>query len=393
MLKTDHKYEYLIGIEREGLRCDASGRLATSLHPQEFGDRMKNRFITTDFGEEQIELRTAPCDSPQKCYDKLLAITRTVLEQLEKSGEYIWPYSMPCALPEEKSFIYNDYTGYPDEAEYETYLAGKYGYQRLCISGVHFNFSLTQTTVDKLRVIYPDVPSDVDDAYLRCMRGIYRAGDVFSYFFDASPSDLSGNVIKTNSFRNSADGYTNGFLDRISLCSKSEYVASIQKLLDAGLISRMNELYIPVRAREAENRNTSRMEALRNFPIDHIELRMFDIDPYDICGISRDSISLATLFVFCCFVHGENVPRDINDFISECETVERELSLGLSDAIAYANNTLNSGDTLSKKIRKQICEKSFDLTKLAASYTLDTVSDTEIIPGSGGLEPSTKMLI
>ena len=236
MIKPNYEYKYLIGIEREGLRCDNEGNLCISPHPKEFGDRMKNRFITTDFGEEQIELRTLPCESPQKCYDKLLSITKTVLEQLEKRGEYIWPYSMPCALPEEKDFIYNDYTGYPDEAAYEKYLAEKYGYQRLCISGVHFNFSVTQTTFDELRRIYPDIPSNIDEAYMRCIRGIYRVLDIFSYFFDASPTDLSGNIIKANSFRNSVDGYNNGLTEHVKLDSKKNYAASVQKLIDSGYL-------------------------------------------------------------------------------------------------------------------------------------------------------------
>ena len=393
MIEKNHEFRYLIGIEREGLRCDSRGSLSTSPHPREFGDRMKNRFITTDFGEEQIELRTLPCDSPQKCYDKLLVITRTVLEELEKREEYLWPYSMPCHLPSESDFIYNDYTGYPDEAEYEIYLAKKYGYKRLCISGVHLNFSVAQTTFDKLRKIYPDIPSNLDEAYMRCMRGIYHAIDVFSCFFDASPSDLSGNVIKANSFRNSADGYTNGLLERVRLGSKSEYAASVQKLLDEGLISRMGELYIPVRARETYDSSISRIEALQKLPIDHIELRMFDIDPFDICGISCDSISLATVFVLACFVLGEDVPNDQTGFISACETINNRLGLGFSDAIAYARNIVNSGATISRKIRELISRQWFDPAKLAVSYTMATVNDTEIIPAFGNLEPSTKMLI
>ena len=394
MIETNgDEYFYLIGIEREGLRCDASGSLCASPHPPEFGDRMKNRFITTDFGEEQIELRTPPCASPQKCYDKLLVITRSVLEQLEIRGEYIWPYSMPCTLPAEKDFIYNDYTGYPDEEKYEKYLAEKYGFRRLSISGVHFNFSVTQKTIDKLRVLYPEIPSDADEAYLRCIRGIYRAMYTFSFFFDASPTDLCGNTVKTNSFRNSVNGYNNGLLGRVDVSSKEKYFASVQELLDKGHISRTGELYIPVRAREAVNSSTSSLYALRNAHIDHIELRMFDVDPFDICGISRDSISLATAFVFCCFVWGEAVPEDKKSFISECGKINDTLCLGLSDTLMSAENTLKTGDTISRRIRERIADHSFDLMGLAVSYSLTAVNDAEIIPGFDRLESATKKLI
>lgn len=393
MITRKQGFRYLIGIEREGLRCDAKGTLASSLHPAEFGDRMKNRFITTDFGEEQIELRTLPCHTPEECYYKLLTITKTVLEQLEKRGEYIWTYSMPCSLPEEKDFIYNDYTGYPEEEIYERYLSQKYGYRRLCISGVHFNFSVEKTTFDKLRNIYPNIPSDIDDAYMRCIRGIYRALDVFAYFFDASPTDMNRKLIMSDSFRNSADGYNNGLLERIDLSSKAGYVDSVQRLLDEGKISRMGELYIPVRARWAAVSDVPRLDMLRSFCIDHIELRMFDIDPFDICGISRDSISLATAFVFCCFVHGEDVPEDIQAFISECDAIDNKLNIGLSAAIDDARDKVNSGNNLAGKIRRQMESSSFDPAGTAVSYTEAVVNDPEIIPCYDKLEPSTKMMI
>lgn len=393
MIEKEQGFRYLIGIEREGLRCDAKGVLASSMHPSEFGDRMKNRFITTDFGEEQIELRTLPCHSPEECYYKLLTITRTVLEQLEKRGEYIWPYSMPCTLPEEEDYIYNDYTDHPEEEIYERYLSKKYGYRRLCISGVHFNFSVEQTTFGKLRSIYPDIPADIDDAYMRCIRGIYRVMNVFAYFFDASPTDMNRKLIKPDSFRNSTDGYNNGLFECIDVSSKAGYVDSVQRLLDEGKISRMGELYIPVRAREAAVCGIPKLDVLRSLSIVHIELRMFDIDPFDICGISCDSISLATAFIFCCFIHGEDVPEDIKAFISECDAINNKLNLGLSAAITDARDKANSGNDLAGKIRRQIEGHTFDPAGTAVSYTEAVVNDREIIPYHGTLESSTKMMI
>ena len=37
MIEKEQGFRYLIGIEREGLRCDAKGVLASSMHPVEFG--------------------------------------------------------------------------------------------------------------------------------------------------------------------------------------------------------------------------------------------------------------------------------------------------------------------------------------------------------------------
>ena len=46
------------GIEREALRVDYNGLLAQSKHPEVFGDKNVNPYITTDFSESQIEVIT-----------------------------------------------------------------------------------------------------------------------------------------------------------------------------------------------------------------------------------------------------------------------------------------------------------------------------------------------
>ena len=93
---------YNIGIEREGLRCDKEGKLSQKPHPEAFADRMKNDFITTDWGEAQLELRTPACKDTEECYEKLNEITNVVLCELNNRDEVIWPYSMPCILPKEE---------------------------------------------------------------------------------------------------------------------------------------------------------------------------------------------------------------------------------------------------------------------------------------------------
>ena len=44
------------GIEREGLRCEISGKLALTPHPEVFGEKLRNPYITTDFSESQLGL-------------------------------------------------------------------------------------------------------------------------------------------------------------------------------------------------------------------------------------------------------------------------------------------------------------------------------------------------
>ena len=53
-----------IGVERESLRCTASGELAETAHPETLGRKDDNPFFTADWAESQIELKTPPCESP-----------------------------------------------------------------------------------------------------------------------------------------------------------------------------------------------------------------------------------------------------------------------------------------------------------------------------------------
>ena len=105
---------FSIGIEREGLRIDGSGRLAMTAHPAEFGDKLKSFRVSTDFGEAMMELRTEPQHDTAACYGELLHITKDVLKVLARRGEFLWPYSMPCAFPDDSAFPFNSYPDDPD---------------------------------------------------------------------------------------------------------------------------------------------------------------------------------------------------------------------------------------------------------------------------------------
>ena len=56
------------GIEREALRVDESGNLATTDHPEIFGDKSENPYITTDFSESQVEVITPAFKKSEEAY-------------------------------------------------------------------------------------------------------------------------------------------------------------------------------------------------------------------------------------------------------------------------------------------------------------------------------------
>ena len=48
-----------LGIEREGLRVNASGRVSSTPHPASLGQKLTNDFVTVDFSEGLLELNYA----------------------------------------------------------------------------------------------------------------------------------------------------------------------------------------------------------------------------------------------------------------------------------------------------------------------------------------------
>ena len=57
IVKTINAEEDLLkgcfGLEKENVRVDKNGKLALTSHPESFGNKIKNPFITIDFSESQ----------------------------------------------------------------------------------------------------------------------------------------------------------------------------------------------------------------------------------------------------------------------------------------------------------------------------------------------------
>ena len=85
------------GIERESLRVNDKGELSVKSHPEIFGDKVENEYITTDFAESQIEVITPPFKSPEETYNFSKALYDIV--SIETDDEYLWPQSMPGIIP------------------------------------------------------------------------------------------------------------------------------------------------------------------------------------------------------------------------------------------------------------------------------------------------------
>lgn len=93
----------LFGIEKENVRVDKNGRMATTPHPGILGDKFKHPYITTDFSESQIEMITPPLDSVDKVHGFLETLHDVVTQNI--GDELLWPQSLPLCCPMKKIFL------------------------------------------------------------------------------------------------------------------------------------------------------------------------------------------------------------------------------------------------------------------------------------------------
>ncbi len=360
---------YLIGIEREGFRIDFDGKMANTLHPQEFGEKLENPLIGTDFGEAMLELRTHPQQTPETCYKELREITALALEVLYKKGELLWPYSVPYKTPEEADFFYNKYPGRPDMEEHERVITKVYGIKRNCLSGIHVNFSISNEMLGKIRQIYPNVPDDKDEAYLKCAKNILAHEKALRYFFDASPTDFEGKIVEENSLRNGPAGFRNENAKKLDYSSKKAYIQSLKHTLSYERLS-------AIRLKSIDKENFD--EGIAEHGIERLEFRLCDIDPFDVCGISLNEITLATAMIFMCIVI-DKIPRNPKDILSKCAEVNRKLDLGFDNEIKYYIEQENKGVTKSETVRSFIKKKGYNgFIELAIQYGKNTIIKTAI---------------
>jgi len=404
---------YNIGIEREGLRCDEDGVLSKLPHPEVFGDRMKNNFITTDWGEAQMELRTPVCSSTKECYEKLNEITNVVLCELNDRKEFIWPYSMQCILPKEEDFPFGNYGTFEEEHEYEMYLYKKYGYKMHCMSGIHVNFSMNSILFEKIKQIYKDIPHNIDDAYFKIMRVFMKRAWILMYVFGATPIQIDSEETSKLSLRNSEKiGFKNNKGIEIDLTSKQGYIDSIKDSISAGSIKSAKEAYVPIRAKSRHKSLT--LEELEAGEINHIEVRLCDINPFDKCGINKEQMDLTVLFLINCLTKNEEsctnyyykdvaknglseeqIQELINEF-KDYREINEQLDLDFDETIEKELNKINSNSENVADNVIRICKEEGLLTgmlSLAKKYSQDAENMRYKLTGYPELEASTQVLI
>ena len=301
--EVNHMNEYYycgkFGIERETLRVDGQGRLARTPHP--FGN---DEHITRDFCENQIELVTPVAGSIEEALGYLRVLDEITRKKLAENGESIWLYSNPPHFESEDDIPIADFTGdHSSKRTYREFLRQKYGKRTMLFSGIHFNFSFAEELLHKLNTGSEDPRTFKDRLYLRLYKQLMANSWLLvlltasSPYYDASlDKDGENGIILSeySSLRNSRRGYWNKFLPVLDHSSLKAFTDSIREHIEAGALYSASELYLPVRLKP---RGTNSLEKLASDGVDHIELRMFDLNPSAPLGIDGRDLEFAHLLI------------------------------------------------------------------------------------------------
>lgn len=308
-----HLLDGMFGLEEEGLRVYRDGHISHTPHPFS-GDK----HIVRDFCENQIEVNTSPWDTAEDAVNELSGHLTHIQKTLHALPvpELLWPFSNPPYINSGSDVPIADYKGKEaDKKEYRKYLSDRYGRYIMTFSGIHVNYSLGGDLIKKSYEAWRKDPSEdhsrytglddySDHVYLDLAQKASEYGWILTAATAASPvSDSSfietGNSGKTvfhgmSSLRGSELGYWNFFTPVFDYSSLESYTNGIQRYIEEGFLIQPSELYYPIRLKPP-GENT--LDSLKENGINHIELRMFDIYPFDQNGIEIKDVKFAQLLL------------------------------------------------------------------------------------------------
>lgn len=328
-LSTEEILAGSFGIEWESLRAHSDGKLSLTPHPEIFGDKLTNPLVTTDFSESQIEIITPTFDSIDEAFD-IFSLLADVVNASLPDDEYLWFQSIPCILPYANQIPIAQYSEEGEESQkYREALARKYGLKKQMISGVHFNFSFSDVTLQKLhkltgtdmsfRLFKDEIYLKVARNYLRyCWLIIYLTGcsigshATFSadciHLMDARDAYGSYYSTKGPSFRNASCGYKNLKELNPSYKSVDDFTGDVQSFIDKGDLSEAKELYTQIRLKPSDPKNY--LASLQEDGIEYVEIRTLDINPFYKCGLIRHDMKFLHIFLIYLLVKDESDYED-----------------------------------------------------------------------------------
>ena len=292
------------GLEKESLRVDESGFLSHTRHPFPDDDH-----IVRDFCENQTEINTPVTHSPGEAVAALDHYYRKIQRRLRDltPREYLWPFSNPPYIHNEEDIpVARFYGSQAEKTEYREYLSDRYGRYKMTFSGIHVNYSFDETLLREDFALSgeTDFTEYKNQLYVVLAEKAAAYGWLLVAVTAASPLMDSSFVEKgkfdTDTFNGMAStrcselGYWNYFTPLFDYSNIRAYADSIQKYVDDGLLRFPTELYYPVRLKP---QGVNNLNTLREYGVDHIELRMFDLNPLAPSGIEERDLTFAQLFL------------------------------------------------------------------------------------------------
>ena len=332
------------GLERETLRVTADGSMAQSPHPFP-----NDSHIVKDFCENQAEINTGVHNTAQGAIDELSEQSKRLTEALEKRGERLWLYSNPPVIRSADDIPVAVYEG--DEQgkhNYRLYLAEKYGKYKMTLSGIHFDYSLSEAI---LLYSFPRSLSSYfvqfkNHAYLQLAQGLLEYGWLINLLLSASPvcdgsyfsSDRLGETVLTDyaSIRCGKEGYWNTFTPILYYDDILKYAGSIQRYLNSGTLAGVGELYYPIRLKP---KGANRLNNLVRNGVNHIELRNIDINPFAESGL--DVRDLQFIELLCLWIY-----TNYKDKLSYNNQIRMAENLKIAALYDIDSTTINGKETL-----------------------------------------------
>ncbi|MCL2560378.1 MAG: bifunctional glutamate--cysteine ligase GshA/glutathione synthetase GshB [Turicibacter sp.] len=316
------------GLEREALRITPSGKIAQTDHPPVFGDRTRNPYITTDFAEAQVEMITGVHDTVEEMHKELTLINQTVLRSI--GDELLWPYSMPPVVD------WNDvriaefpdcHTG-SDARQYREYLAEKYGNGVQLVSGIHYNFSYSESLLQKLYGVNGKGRSFREfknDLYMRVAKNYLNYHWLLVFMLGKAPIAEGIGEPEALSLRNSRYGYQNKEDLQLSYDSLCDHIASVRAAMEAGKIIDEREIYAPVRIKR-RNQTKLLMDCLEENGIEYLEIRSIDLNPCAFAGITLQDLKFLHVFMLTLLALPTEVSFDAKALADEVALYGKEPS-------------------------------------------------------------------
>ena len=335
------------GIERESLRVNLDGTLAQTPHPF-----VGNSHFDRDFCENQVEIIGDVFERPDDLNRQLHSFQNEINAVLAGNKELLWPFSNPPEIKGEDEIPVAQFVGsQKGKSAYRNYLAAKYGKKKMLFSGIHLNFSFTEELLDaalenEMQTSFAEFRNIV---YLRLAKLLTQYAWLVVFLTAASPVTDSSLGIESNVYaspRCSERGYWNDFTPILDYSNLKAYTQSVESYISSGMLASASELYYPVRVKP---RGANSLDALKSCGINHIELRVLDVNPLSRTGIFTEDIR----FIHLLMLYLTSLP----DFEFDEESQTKAIA-DIKSAAVYGN----------KQIKRRAKEELDRIGRFAAQY-------------------------